>query len=320
MVLLIGLSASHLGLLQVLDKIAPTHAEILISGPSGVGKELYARYAHDKSARARAPFVPVNCGAVPETLFENEMFGHAAGAFTGANQHRHGLVGEAEGGSLFLDEVDALSPANQVKLLRFLQSKEYRRLGECRLRHADVRIVAAANQDLVAAVAAGRFREDLFYRLRVAPVEVPPLRDRPDDVPPLLEAYTAQFAAEYALPEIELAGETRAKLLSYPWPGNVRELVNCVQYLTCLQLGRPVRPEDLRLLPGHDAAPRPEPERLSFREAKREIVDDFERYYLSDALARNGGNIARAARDSGKPRRAFFELMRKHRLDAAEFR
>ncbi len=320
MVSLIGRSAPHRRLLQVLDKVAPTLAEILISGPSGVGKELYARYAHEKSGRARMAFVPVNCGAIPESLFENEMFGHAAGAFTGANHRQHGLVNEAERGTLFLDEVDALSPANQVKLLRFLQFKEYRRLGEGRLRRVDVRILAATNHDLIAAVAEGRFREDLFYRLRVVPVEVPPLRERPDDVAPLLAAYRLQFAEKYNLPKIEFARETMARLLDYEWPGNVRELVNCVQYLTCLQLERPVLPRDLPLLPQREAQPLPKMEQKPFREAKRELVDGFERYYLSNALARNGGNIARAARDSGKPRRAFFELMRKHQLAAADFR
>jgi transcriptional regulator with PAS, ATPase and Fis domain len=158
-------------------------AEVLISGPSGVGKELYARYVHERSPRGTAAFVPVNCGALPVDLLENELFGHVKGAFTGARPHSEGVVVMAEGGTLFLDEVDSLALISQVKLLRFLQEKEYRRLGETRIRRANVRIIAATNTDLVDAVRDGRFREDLFFRLQVVPIEVPALRERPSDIP-----------------------------------------------------------------------------------------------------------------------------------------
>jgi len=319
---LIGCSPSHRNILQLLEKVAPTNAEILITGPSGVGKELYARYAHGASHRAGRALVPVNCGAIPENLLENEMFGHGAGAYTGAGKHHDGLVTEAEGGTLFLDEVDMLKPANQVKLLRFLQNREYRRLGERRLRKANVRVIAATNADLVTEVARGTFREDLFFRLRVVPVKVPALAERPEDIDPLLDAYIRHFALDYGLNRIRLEKQARARLNRYAWPGNIRELKNCVQYLTCLQLDRPVHCSDLSLLetlptrlPSADDYPT-----QPFQAAKRQLVSHFEKAYLDDVLTKTQGNIARAARESGKARRAFFELMRKHGLDAADYR
>ncbi|MGH8559594.1 MAG: sigma-54 factor interaction domain-containing protein, partial [Methylococcales bacterium] len=171
--LLIGKSDKHCALLATINKIAVTDAEVLISGPTGVGKELYARFLHQASRRYGASFVAINCGAFPPDLFENELFGHVGGAFTGARPHSEGLVCEAEGGTLFLDEVDSLSLPCQVKLLRFIQEKEYRRLGETKLRRANIRIAAATNINLYEAVRNGRFREDLYFRLRVVPLEVP---------------------------------------------------------------------------------------------------------------------------------------------------
>ncbi|MDH4362362.1 MAG: sigma-54 factor interaction domain-containing protein, partial [Nitrospirota bacterium] len=169
-----GRSSAHLALLHTLAQLARTDVEVLITGPTGVGKELYARFLHQRSQRGNASFVPLNCGALVDTLFENELFGHVGGAFTGARQQSKGLIESAEGGTLFLDEVDSLSAASQIKLLRLLQEKEYRKLGETRLRTADVRVVAATNTRLDLAVQKGNFREDLFFRLRVAPVYVPP--------------------------------------------------------------------------------------------------------------------------------------------------
>jgi DNA-binding NtrC family response regulator len=329
---MIGCSPAHRELLDRISKIARTDAEILITGPSGVGKELYARYIHECSQRSNAAFIPVNCGALPTELFENEVFGHVGGAFTGARQYSEGLVSAAEGGTLFFDEVDSLSLSAQVKLLRFLQEKEYRRLGEARLRRANVRIVAATNADLLSAVRDGWFREDLFFRLRVIPLDVPPLCERPDDILLLLEAFTHRFAAAYQLPKVEFSPDAMERLKSYSWPGNIRELENCVNYLTCWQLGRVVEPRDLPLLDlvsnGHqngdenNSAGREidqqeedagfSPEIQPYNMAKRDLVDRFERQYLEDALRRSGGNIARAARESQKPRRVFFEMMRKH--------
>jgi len=317
---LVGQSAAHRRLLAQLHQVAPTDAEVLLCGPTGVGKELYARLLHRLSHRAAGAFVPVNCGALPNDLFENELFGHVGGAFTGARPQSEGLVAEADGGTLFLDEVDSLALPGQVKLLRLVQEKEYRRLGESRTRRADLRIVAATNADLLAAVRERRFREDLFFRLRVVPITVPPLRDRRDDIAPILAAHVARYAEVYRLPRITFTPEALARLRAYDWPGNVRELENCVRALTCLQIQRPIEAIDLPLLDeGAPETRREEPDLsgLPLRVAKRELVSRFERDYLERALRDNEGNIARAARQSGKARRAFFELMRKHGIKAA---
>jgi DNA-binding NtrC family response regulator len=319
---LIGRSLAHRKLLEKISKIAPTDAEVLISGPSGVGKELYARYIHQCSERRHAAFVPVNCGALPTDLFENEFFGHIGGAFTGARAQSEGLVAEAEHGTLFLDEMDSLSLASQVKLLRYLEDGEYRRLGETRIRRSHVRFIAATNADLGTAMREGRFREDLFFRLRVVPIEVPPLRERRDDIPLLVSNYVEYYARMYSLPKISFSATARRILLAYDWPGNIRELKNCVQYLTCLRLEHAVQPDDLPLL--DDGQEKPATATITFaselplKEAKRELVSRFEREYLEDALRQSNGNIARAARASGKPRRAFFELMRKYDIKPAD--
>jgi len=319
---LIGRSAAHQAVVDTLTKVAPTDAEVLITGPSGVGKELYARHVHEHSGRRSADFVAVNYGALAGELLENELFGHIGGAFTGARPQHVGLVTAAEGGTLFFDEVDTLSSLNQIKLLRFVQEKEYRRLGENRVRRANVRFIAASNADLPEQVAAGHFRADLFFRLRVVPVTVPSLAERPDDIDPLLERYTAVYAREYATAPIELNAPALEALHAYGWPGNIRELENCVRYLTCLRLERRVDVTDLPLLqaPRRAAQKAPSPPDRPFHAEKREVVDRFEREYLERALRSCDGNIAQAARSSGKARRAFFELLRKHDVDADKFR
>jgi DNA-binding NtrC family response regulator len=300
--------------------VASTDAEVLISGPSGVGKELYARFVHAQSPRRDSQFIPVNCGALNGELLENELFGHIGGAFTGAQPQRLGLVAAAEGGTLFLDEVDALSPVNQVKLLRFIQEKEYRRLGETRIRRANVRFIAASNADLQMAVQAGWFRADLFFRLRVVPIFVPPLRERPEDIEPLIAEYVLRYSSEYGAPPIILNAAARTALINYSWPGNIRELENCVRYLTCLQLSRPVDVSDLPLLSALDTKHESNASLRAFQHEKRELIDRFEREYLEHALRQSDGNISRAAQSSGKARRAFFELLRKHQIDVARFR
>lgn len=319
---IVGRSLAHRRVLDQLAKASPTDAEILISGPSGVGKELYARYAHARSARASRPFVPICCGALPAGLFENELFGHIGGAFTGARPLATGLVTEAEGGTLFLDEVDSLEPACQVKILRLLQEREYRRLGEARLRRANIRVIAATNANLIHAASDGAFRADLLFRLRVVPVDVPPLCERRDDIHPLLDEYVARVAQAYRKPPISFSAEAMACLQSYGWPGNVRELENCVRYLTCLGLDRDIEADDLALVDfgGGSPAPAADATRQSFKEAKRQVVEQFERRYVEHALAQSHGRVTAAARASGKDRRAFFELMRKHGVRPGPFR
>lgn len=336
---LFGCSEVHTQLLDCIARVARTDAEILITGPSGVGKELYARYAHECSPRNKSAFVPVNCGALPPDLLENELFGHVGGAFTGARPQTEGLVASAEGGTLFLDEVGSLALIAQVKLLRFLQEKEYRRLGETRLRRANVRVISATNADLLAAVREGYFREDLFFRLRVIPIEVLPLCQRRSDIPLLLDEYANRFAEAHNLPRISFSAAAMQKLKTYSWPGNIRELENCVNYLTCCQLNRVVQLTDLPLLniegmirsngsqpsdvadhsDWHVTDVDPNLTERPFREAKRDLVEHFERDYIEDALRRSKGNIAEAARQSRKPRRVFFEMMRKHRISAENY-
>ena len=325
-----GRSSSHGRILDELASAAQTDVEVLLMGPSGVGKEVYARWLHQRSPRAAGEFVPVNCGAVPVGLLENELFGHVGGAFTGARPSSEGLVAEADGGTLFLDEIDALEPSGQVKLLRFLQQREYRRLGENRLRKANVRIVAATNADLARLVRESRFREDLFFRVHVFPVRVPPLRERRDDIEPLLSEFVDRCAALYRMRPVEFTPEAFQRLQEYSWPGNVRELENCVRYLTSLGLDRPVKEGDLKLLEDEPAdglaLPLSAGRHLggngssSLRDAKRSLVSDLERNFVVEALRGSRGNIARAARAIGKPRRAFFELMRKHAVCAGDYR
>ena len=330
---LVGRSAAHRQLVDQLTRVAQTDAEVLITGPTGTGKELYARLVHERSRRADRSFVPVNCGTLAHELQENELFGHVGGAFTGAKPNSVGLVQAAEGGTLFLDEINSLSVPCQVKLLRFLQDHQYRRLGEVRLQKADIRIIAASNVDLVELLERGTFRADLYFRLRVVPAYVPALAERPEDIAPLIEELSREAAEHYGLDPIVLAPAAIASMCEYTWPGNVRELQNCVRCLTCLQLKRPIQPADLPLLPkvpgeGCFVTSGAEPSTQTLtseverplREAKRELVSSFERRYLQAALSRSGGNVSRAAERSGKTRRVFFELMRKYEIDAADYR
>lgn len=313
----VGVSAAHQGLLDLIDRVARSNIELLISGETGVGKEQYARYAHEQSPRRDKPFVPVNCGSIPADLFENELFGHVRGAFTGARPKTVGLVAAAQGGTLFFDEVDALAPTNQVKLLRLLQEKEYRPLGDARAQGADVRVVAATNRNLVQASRTGTFRDDLLFRLRVVPVEIPPLRERRDDVLPIIDAFVPWYATEYRVEAITFTDAARERLATYAWPGNIREAENLVRNLTCLRPGEHIGPHQLPLLEethvNGKANGKPSG---SFSRMKSVIVADFERQYIEQALTSTGGNIAQAARNAGKPRRAFFEKMRRYGLTA----
>jgi DNA-binding NtrC family response regulator len=322
---LVGCSKSHKEIVDRLTRVAPTNAEVLLIGPSGVGKELYANHVHIHSHRRAKAFVPVNCGGLSEDLLENTLFGHVGGAFTGAKPLSEGLVSDAHGGTLFLDEVDSLSLLCQTKLLRFLQDQKYRRLGEGRLRQADVRIIAATNTDLERAVGEGRFRKDLFFRLRVFPVEIPALCHRPEDIPELIALFRARSAAAYDLPAADLSPAIMECMQRYEWPGNVRELENCVAYLTCLQLGRPIEPQDLPFLSQlrdttAEYVQQPAVHDNGLQDSKNRLVAEFERQYIERALRTTNGNISAAARMSGKNRRALFELIRKHEISPDEFR
>lgn len=304
----VGRSEQLLREVGKIPRIARCDAHVLIAGETGTGKEVCARSIHYLSRRADGPFIPLNCGALPVDLIENELFGHEAGAYTSATTAQAGLICEADGGTLFLDEVDALPPAAQVKLLRFLQNKEVRALGGRKTRKADLRVVAATNAALDQAIRQGRFREDLFYRLNVLSLTLPPLRQRREDIPLLATHFMTKYALELDRPPPRLDPAAIQKLLTHSWPGNVRELENVVQRAVLMAETALIRARDLNL-PGEEAPPN-----SSFRELKARAVDDFERGYLQSVLHEHQGNISAAARAAQKNRRAFWELLRKHRL------
>ncbi|HVT16390.1 MAG TPA: sigma-54 dependent transcriptional regulator [Thermoanaerobaculia bacterium] len=318
---LVGRSPAFLAQVAKIPMIARCNAEVLIRGETGTGKELVARAIHDARPSQRGPFVPVNCGAIPVELVENELFGHARSAYTGADLDRPGLVEEAAGGTLFLDEVDWLPALAQVKLLRFLQEKEFRRLGSTRTRKSDARVIAATNSDVARAVESGRLRRDLFYRLNVLPINLPPLRERREDISLLVRYYVSRYSRELGRPEALLAPGVVEMLGARDWPGNVRELEHVLYRALVLADGRP-RLERLDFLLSEDGT---QPagavgERASFREAKAQMVARFERDYLAEVLAAAGGNISRAARLAKKNRRALFELIKKHHIGVERFR
>ncbi len=305
----VGSSPSFAAAIGKVPVVAACDVPVLITGESGTGKEMCARAIHYLSARRDGPFVPVNCGSIPTELFENEFFGHDAGAFTDAHRQHVGLIAEAEGGTLLLDEVDALTPLAQVKLLRFLQDRQYRPLGASGYRRADTRLVAATNADLDANVRAGGFREDLLYRLRVVSIHLPPLRERREDIVPLADHFLKTAAADYSRNVQGLSPGAARKLRGHHWRGNARELENVIRQAVVLTRSRLVQPEDIPALGDAD-----QPGVSSFKAAKAQVVNDFERNYLQNLLAGCGGNISQAARAARKHRRAFFSLLKKHGL------
>lgn len=313
--LLVGKSRIFLAELEKIPLMARCDASVLISGETGTGKELFSRAIHYLSPRAGKPFVPISCGAIPLDLVENELFGHARGAFTGASSSSPGLIQEASGGTLFMDEVDCLPLAAQAKLLRFLQEKEYKQLGSPRIRNADVRIIAATNIDLETAVKVGKFRRDLFYRLNIIPVTVPPLRDRREDIPVLAHHFLIKYAREFKKDVRDLAPETVSKLMVHEWPGNVRELENAIERAVIFSKYPLI---DNIEMTGSES--KTERSVQSFKYAKAAAVGQFERKYIQDLLIAHAGNISRAAAAAGKNRRAFWELIRRHRINVEQFK
>lgn len=300
--------AMHTLLQQVL-RVADTDATVCLTGETGTGKEVIARIIHCNSQRVKGPFVPVNCGAIPESLFESELFGHVKGAFTGAVSAHRGLFQSADGGTLFLDEIGEMPPTMQVKILRALQTREVLEVGATRPVKVDVRIITATNKDLVQAVKAGMFREDLFYRIQVIPLTVPPLRARREDIPLLAQVFLRQ--------SIERAGkivrgfmpDAMQKLMAYHWPGNVRELEHAVEKAVILS------PRDMitaDLLPGGNGAADDAIKPLT------EAKEEFERNYLKELLELAGGNISRASQMAGRYRADFYKLLRKYGLHPSD--
>jgi DNA-binding NtrC family response regulator len=306
---LIGEDPAFLSLKRKLPHLAKQESPVLLVGETGTGKELCARTLHYLSPRFDKPFLPVNCGAIPLELFESELFGHQKGAFTGAWAVQHGLIEEAEGGTLFLDEIESLSLKAQVKLLRFFEDGTYHSLGSPRLRRADVRIIAATNQDLTQKIREARFRADLYYRLTVLSLVLPPLRHRRVDIPLLVAHFWSQYKGG---DKTRLSARAMEALSGYAWPGNVRELQNVIRQLVVLTDGRTIEPEDL---PISLSALRSEFSSLSLKQAKAMLVTRFEKSYVTQLLRANHGNVTHAAMEAKMERRAFGRLIKKYHLE-----
>jgi two-component system response regulator HydG len=292
-------------------RVGPVDSTVLVTGESGVGKERVARLIHDASTRTAGPFVGINCGAVPEGLLESELFGHARGAFTGAAQDRPGLFEAAQGGTIFLDEIGEMPPAMQVKLLRTLQEHEVRRVGENRSRKVDARVVAATNRDLAAEVHAARFRQDLYYRLRVVEIRVPPLRERRDDILPLARTFLVDAGARLGRKVSGFTPAAAQQLVRYDWPGNVRELENAVERAVVLVRGHRIDVEDLPeevglALPGVAAA------------GSVRTLREIEREYITAVLRANDGNRTRTAQQLGIGPATLYRKIKEYQLPAAD--
>ena len=309
-----GRSAAYRRLIDEVKRVARVDALVLLEGETGTGKELAARAIHYLGARSGRPFVPCDCSALPEALFEGEVFGHARGAYTDARQEMRGLAAQANTGTLFIDEVHTLSLRSQGALLRFLQDGTYRPLGAERLHHADVRIIAAANCALDQAVAAGKFRADLYYRLGVVMIGLPSLRERLEDIPILVEQFLQRLSRRYGTPPRGIDPAALAWLATRPWPGNVRELEHCIHREFLRSDGAVLTFESVR---GADTSPAAAP--TAFNAARARAVADFEIQYLRQLLAGTGGNVSEAARRAGKERRVFGRLLKKHGIDRTQY-
>ena len=319
---IIGKSAAMQSIFEDIKKISDARISVLITGASGTGKELIARAIHFNSGRKDRPFIPINCGALPENLVESEIFGYEKGAFTGAARAKNGLLEEADGGTFFMDEVAELPPSLQVKFLRVLEDGKFRRLGSNEEREVDIRLVSATNRDIEKKVENDEFREDFFYRINTFTIDIPPLSQRPDDIPLLANHYLARFAERNDKPVESIAPEAMHLLRTYPWKGNVRELEHVIERAIILATGPTVTPDDLPVGLGHDNTDNglghdfylDQP----FKEAKEHLIDDFERRYIKDTLKRCNGNISKAAAHSGIDRRSLHRLLAKHELQAAD--
>jgi two-component system response regulator PilR (NtrC family) len=315
---IIGRSPLMLSVFQLIQTIAPTNSTVLVTGESGTGKELVARAIHFNSGRKDRPFVALNCGALPETLLESELFGHVRGAFTGADANKKGLIEVAEKGTIFLDEIGEMTPMVQVKVLRVLQERKFRRLGGTDEVEADIRIIAATNKDLSKLVSEGKFREDLFYRINVIPVRMPPLRDRLEDIPLLAEHFLAKYAAQIGRSISGISPEAMRRLQAYLWPGNIRELENAVERAVALETGPMIEAGSLpeHVLSGVPAAVAGNgAEGLPPRGFDLERhVEEIEREYIAEALRRAGGVKSRAAELLGMSFRSFRYYMKKYNL------
>jgi two-component system response regulator PilR (NtrC family) len=316
---ILGRSDAMQVVFSTIQTIAVTTSTVLVTGESGTGKELVARAIHFNSLRRDRPFVAVNCGAVPETLLESELFGHVRGAFTDAHMNKKGLMEVAEGGTIFLDEIGEMAPSMQVKLLRVIQDRRFRRLGGTEEVQADVRIIAATNQDLPRMVGEGRFREDLFYRLNVLSIQVPPLRERVEDIPLLAEHFLEQFAAQMGKNVRTISAPALQLLQEHQWRGNVRELQNAIERAVALEKTEAILPESLpsEVRQGRSAIATPGPAGLPALDEGFDLEargEEFYRHYLALALERAGGVQVKAAELLGMSFRSFRYYVKKYNL------
>jgi DNA-binding NtrC family response regulator len=321
----VGDAPAFLNAIRHLPDMAKSEASVLITGETGTGKELAARAIHYLSARAAFPFVPVHCGSLPDTLLESELFGHERGAFTDARTQRCGLIVQAEKGTLFLDEVEAMTLKAQVALLRILQDKRFRALGSSREQQADIRVVAATNAPLEQLVQAGTFRADLYYRLCVFSVHLPALRERKEDIMTLSHHFLKKHAPRQAGLELQLASDAREALLAYDWPGNVRELESAIirgihlsqtSLIEVKDLGIPAEFESKQNLPLNIVSA----ESCSFKAMKQKMIEAFEKDYLNRLMHEHQGNVSHAALAIGKERRELGKMLKKYQIDPKQFR
>ncbi|HEY0788169.1 MAG TPA: sigma-54 dependent transcriptional regulator, partial [Thermoanaerobaculia bacterium] len=309
--LLVGSSQSLTLVREIIERVAPAPSPVLLLGESGTGKGLAARALHQMSRSAKGPFVDLNCAGLPRELLESELFGHERGAFTGAHATKQGLLEIASGGTLFLDEIGELDVAHQARVLKVLEQKTFRRVGGVRDIRVDLRLVAATNRDLQAEVTAGRFRADLYYRLNVVAIHLPPLRERADDIPLLATTILATLAAELRRPAIRLSDRALERLQSYGWPGNVRELRNVLERAILVSNGREIVPSDLLL--GGGSAPPERSDALPRNEWEIRPLDELITAYVASAVEASGGNMRLAARRLGISPSTLYAKTRKAR-------
>jgi two-component system, NtrC family, response regulator AtoC len=298
---IVGRSEPMREIFATIDRVAPTRATVLLCGESGVGKDMIARAIHHHSPRADRPFVKINCTALPENLMESELFGYEKGAFTGANTSKPGKFEQADTGTVFLDEIGDVPGSIQVKLLRILQEREFERLGSNKTRHIDVRVLAATNVDLRAALEQGTFREDLYYRLNVLPINIPPLRDRKEDIPFLVNHFIKKLRKDLGTPVESISDAAIERLLGYHWPGNVRELENVIERSMVLASGKVLEAGDIKL----DTAPKARAVSVDNFLPEGMTLDEFEQSIIREALQRANGNKSQAARLLGLTRNAL---------------
>ncbi len=318
----VGESPRMQELIDTIRLVARADVTVLITGETGTGKELAARMIHNLSGRTGKPFVAVNCPAIPETILESELFGYRKGAFTGALTDREGLFQVAQGGTLLLDEIGDISSSLQAKLLRVLQERELKPLGDTATRRVDVRVIAATNRDLAGNVAAGLFRSDLYYRLNVVSVNTPPLRDIPEDIPLIAYHFLSLFCSELGLDRKRLTEEAIQFLVSRQWKGNARELQNEIKRAVIFSKSEMLSPSDFRAnaepVVARNAAP--ETDGLAYRDARREVLASFNIEYISNLLRRSQGNVSLAAQSAGMERQSLQHIMRKYGIASAAFR